>query len=55
VETLYEVDMLYRDMAKDIGMRLERSPSLNSAPDFINGLKELVLEKATQLGWFQPG
>jgi ferrochelatase len=44
--------MLYRDMAKELGMRLERSPSLNTDPEFINGLKELVLEKAKQLGWF---
>ncbi|MDX1774968.1 MAG: ferrochelatase [Desulfobulbales bacterium] len=51
VETLYEIDMLYRDLARDLGIRLERSPSLNTDPEFINGLKELVLEKATELGW----
>lgn len=43
VETLYEIDMLYRDQAKDLGMRLESSKSLNCTPDFINGLKELIL------------
>lgn len=51
VETLYEIDMLYRDMANDLGMRLERSPSLNLEPDFIKGLKGLVLEKAKLLNW----
>ena len=51
VETLYEIDMLYRDMAKDHGMRLERSPSLNLEPEFIKGLKELVLKKAKLAGW----
>ncbi|UCD66774.1 MAG: ferrochelatase [Deltaproteobacteria bacterium] len=51
VETLYEIDMLYRDMAKDLGMHLERSPSLNLEPEFIASLKELVLEKAKQLDW----
>jgi ferrochelatase len=51
VETLYEIDMLYRDMAHDLGIRLERSSSLNLEPEFINGLKELVLEKAKQTGW----
>jgi len=51
VETLYEIDMLYRDMAEDLGIRLERSPSLNLAPGFIKGLKELVLEKTKQLNW----
>ncbi len=43
VETLYEIDMLYRDQAKDLGMRLESSKSLNCNPGFINGLKELIL------------
>jgi len=51
VETLYEIDMLYRDMAHDFGIRLERSPSLNLEPEFINALQELVLEKAKQTGW----
>jgi ferrochelatase len=51
VETLYEIDMLYRDLAQDLGIRLERSPSLNLAPEFIIGLKDLVLEKAEQSGW----
>ena len=45
VETLYEVDMLYKDMANKLGMRLERSPSLNLNPKFIEALKELVLDK----------
>lgn len=43
VETLYEIDMLYRDQAKDLGMRLESSQSLNCNPTFINGLKNLIL------------
>jgi ferrochelatase len=51
VETLYEIDMLYRDMAQDLGMRLERSPSLNTEPEFIAALKELSVDKARQLDW----
>ena len=51
VETLYEVDMLYKDMAENLGMRLERAPSLNLNPKFIEALKELVLEKIAQQGW----
>ena len=51
VETLYEIDLLYRGMAEDLGMRLERSPSLNLEPEFISALKELVMEKAEQTGW----
>jgi protoporphyrin/coproporphyrin ferrochelatase len=44
VETLYEIDMLYRDQAKELGMRLESSRSLNCDPSFIDGLKELILK-----------
>ncbi len=45
VETLYEIDILYRDMAKELGIRLESTPGLNDEPLFIKGLKELVLER----------
>ena len=51
VETLYEVDMLYKDMANKLGMRLERSPSLNLNPKFIEALKELVLDKIAAQNW----
>jgi ferrochelatase len=51
VETLYEIDMLYRDMARDLGIRLERTPSLNCMPAFIAALKDLVLEKTGELEW----
>ena len=44
VETLYEIDMLYRDMAKELGMRLESTPGLNDDPEFIEALGSLVLE-----------
>jgi ferrochelatase len=45
IETLYEIDMLYKDMASDLGMRLESTPGLNDDPLFIEGLKKLVLQK----------
>ena len=51
VETLYEVDMLYHDMARDLGIRLERTESLNCMDEFIDALKELVLKKTRELGW----
>lgn len=43
VETLYEIDMLYHDQAKELDMHLISSESLNCDPTFIEGLKELVL------------
>ncbi len=46
VETLYEINMLYRDQAKELGIHLQASPSLNCDPLFIEGLKELVLAES---------
>jgi len=51
VETLYEIDMLYREMARNLGIRLERTASLNCMPGFIDSLKEMVLKKTRELGW----
>lgn len=51
VETLYEIDILYRRQAEDLGIRLERSESLNTQPKFIRSLKELVLAAAAKKGW----
>jgi ferrochelatase len=43
IETLYEIDMLYKEMAQELGMRLESTPGLNDDPQFIGGLRNLVL------------
>ena len=43
IETLYEIDMLYRDQARQLGMELRRVPGLNDDPRFIEGLRQLVL------------
>jgi len=45
VETLYEIDILYREMASDLGVRLESTPGLNDDPLFIEGLRNLVLQR----------
>lgn len=45
VETLYEIDIQYREEAKSFGMELISSASLNTDPLFISALKDLVLEK----------
>ncbi len=41
VETLYEIDMLYRDMMMDRGVHLYRTPSLNDRPEFLDALSDL--------------
>ncbi len=43
IETLYEIDMLYHDMAAELGMELRSTPGLNDDPLFIEGLRQLVL------------
>jgi ferrochelatase len=43
IETLYEVDMLYKGQAEKLGMRLESTRGLNDDPAFIEGLRQLVL------------
>jgi ferrochelatase len=51
VETLYEIDILYRDMAAELGMRLVRVESFNQAPDFVAVLADLVRAACRRRGW----
>ena len=51
VETLYEIDIQYRQLAEELGMRLERVESLNVQDGFIRGLRELVLGTCRDKGW----
>jgi len=43
IETLYEIDILYRDMAEALGVCLHRCRALNTMPEFIEALAGLVL------------
>jgi ferrochelatase len=46
VETLYEVDMLYGDQARALGIRcFKRAESLNDFPPFLDALADLVEAK----------
>lgn len=51
VETLYEIDIQYREMAEELGMTLKRTASLNVQPRFITALKTLVEAAARQKKW----
>lgn len=51
VETLYEIDIQYRELARSLGLRLERTASLNTNPEFIRGLRALVADSSRQRGW----
>lgn len=45
IETLYEIDIVYKNQAKALGLELYRVNSLNTSPRFIEALKTIVLEK----------
>ena len=49
IETLYEIDILYKNLAERLGMRLKRTESLNTHPKFIEALKDLVESALTNM------
>lgn len=51
IETLYEIDILYMQMAKGLGINLIRTDSLNTHPLFIEALKNIVIKYVKELGW----
>ncbi len=51
IETLYEIDILYKEMAGKLGMRLIRTESLNTQPLFIQALKDLVTSAVMERKW----
>ena len=53
IETLYEIDILYKGMAEKLGMRLERVRSLNTSPLFISALQQLVVQGMEEAGWLE--
>jgi ferrochelatase len=52
IETLYEIDILFGEQAKALGLNFRRAPSLNDEPLFVEALAQLVEEK---LGLAQNG
>jgi ferrochelatase len=51
IETLYEIDILYKNRAKKLGIVLRRTDSLNTNPLFIEALKDIVLNGLREKGW----
>jgi ferrochelatase len=43
VETLYDIDIVYRKKAESIGLKFNRTPSLNDSPKLIDALTDIVL------------
>ncbi len=48
IETLYEIDILYRDMAQKHGINLVRCDALNTSAKFIAALKALILKNVKE-------
>ncbi len=51
VEILYDVDIVYQNLAKSLGVHLERIEMLNTAPQMIDGLATLVRQAAKESDW----
>jgi ferrochelatase len=45
IETLYEIDIQYKELAKNKGINLKRCASLNISEKFISAMKELIIIK----------
>jgi ferrochelatase len=46
LEILYDIDYEAQNAAQQRGVRLERTPSLNASPDFVDALADLVLARS---------
>jgi ferrochelatase len=53
IETLFEIDVLYSNLAGALGVRLRRTESLNTHPIFIRALRGLVLMGISESGWLR--
>src|SRR6267142_1564832 len=51
VEVLYDVDVMYRELAGRLGVQLERTTSLNDDPLLVGALAEIARDAAAARGW----
>ncbi len=51
VEILYDIDIIYQDLAKKLGVHLERIDMLNNDSEMISGLARLVHNAAKESNW----
>jgi ferrochelatase len=52
IETLYEIDILYKNMAQELGITMKRVNSLNIHPAFITALADMIIQNVKKEGWF---
>jgi protoporphyrin/coproporphyrin ferrochelatase len=51
VEILYDIDIVYQNLANSLGIHLERIEMLNTAPEMVKGLAGLIREKVREARW----
>jgi ferrochelatase len=51
VEILYDIDIVYQNLARSLGIHVERIEMLNTEPAMIEGLARCIREKAEEEGW----
>lgn len=51
IETLYEIDILFKGIVKEGGGELYMTKGLNTRPAFINALKDMSIRAMIQKGW----
>ena len=49
IETLYEIDILYKRLAEKHGINFKRCEALNTSEKFIEALKELVMRETQMI------
>lgn len=51
VEILFDIDIQAQEMARELGIHLERPPALNDDPMFIEALAGIIHQRAREEGW----
>lgn len=51
IETLYEIDIEYQQLARRLGITMKRASSLNTSAPFIAALADMVLTTAKERNW----
>lgn len=51
VEVLYDIDIVYQELARSLGVRLERIEMVHTSPQMIAGLAELIRTTAKEANW----
>jgi ferrochelatase len=51
IETLFEIDILYKNLSQEFGLTLKRVNSLNVYPVFIRALTDMVIRSVKEHGW----